>query len=90
VPTIAESGLPGFEVSLRYGILAPLGTPRAIVDKLNKQLDAVLATDDVKKRILNAGAEVVAGTPEHYADVIDREEKMWGELIRSAGLKGSQ
>jgi tripartite-type tricarboxylate transporter receptor subunit TctC len=90
VPTIAESGLPGFDVSLRYGILAPLGTPRPIIDKLNKQLDAVLATDEVKKRILNAGAETIAGTPEDYAEVIDREEKMWGELITSAGLKGSQ
>src|SRR5262245_8073224 len=90
VPTIAESGLPGFDVSLRYGIVAPAGTPRAIVDKLNKQLEAVLATEEVKNRILNAGAEVVAGTPEDYADVIDREERMWGELIRSTGLKGSQ
>ena len=82
VPTIAESGLPGFEVSLRYGILAPAGTPRPIIDKLNKHLDAALATDEVKKRILNAGAEPVAGTPEQYADVIDREEKMWSELIK--------
>ena len=90
VPTIAESGLPGFEVSLRYGVLAPLGTPRPIIDKLNKQLDAALATEEVKQRILNAGAEVVAGTPEDYAEVIDREERMWGELIKSAGLKGSQ
>jgi len=90
VPTIAESGLPGFEVSLRYGIVAPAGTPRAIIDKLNKELDAALATDEVKKRILNAGAEVLAGTPEDYAAVIDREEKMWGELIRSIGLKVTQ
>ena len=90
VPTIAESGLPGFEILLRYGIVAPAGTPRAIVDKLNKRLDAALATEEVKQRILNAGAEVVAGTPEDYAGVIDREEKMWGELITSAGLKGSQ
>ena len=90
VPTIAESGLPGFEILLRYGIVAPAGTPRAIVDKLNKRLDAALATEEVKQRILNAGAEVVAGTREDYAAVIDREEKMWGELITSAGLKGSQ
>jgi len=90
VPTIAESGLPGFDVALRYGILAPLGTPRAIVDKLNQKLGAALATDEVKKRLLNAGAEVAAGTPEDYAGVIDREEQMWGELIRSVGLKGSQ
>jgi tripartite-type tricarboxylate transporter receptor subunit TctC len=90
VPTIAESGLPGFDVSLRYGIVAPAGTPRPIIDKLNKHLDAALATEEVKRRILNAGAEPVAGTPEQYADVIDREEKMWSELIKSAGLKGSQ
>ncbi len=90
VPTIAESGLPGFEVSLRYGIVAPAGTPRPIIDKLNKGLDAALATDEVKKRILNAGAEPIAGTPEDYAAVIDREEKMWGELIKSIGLKVTQ
>src|SRR5690242_15019390 len=90
VPTVAESGLPGFDVSLRYGILAPLGTPRPIIDKLNKALDAVLATDEVRKRILNAGAETIAGTPEDYARVIDQEETMWGELITSVGLKGSQ
>ena len=90
VPTIAESGLPGFEVSLRYGIVAPAGTPRPIIDKLNRQLEAALATDEVKKRILNAGAEPVAGTPEAYADVIDREEKMWSELIKSVGLKVAQ
>ena len=90
VPTIAESGLPGFEVSLRYGIVAPAGTPRPIIDKLNKQLEAALATEEVKKRILNAGAEPVTGTPEAYADVIDREEKMWSELIKSVGLKVTQ
>jgi len=90
VPTIAESGLPGFDVSLSYGILAPAGTPRPIIDKLNKDLDAALATEEVKKRLLNAGAEPVAGTPEDYARVIDQEETMWGELIESAGLKGSQ
>ncbi len=87
VPTIAESGLPGFEVSLRYGIVAPAGTPRPIVEKLNKELEAALATDEVKKRIANTGAEPVASTPEQYAEVIDREEKMWSALIRSIGLK---
>jgi tripartite-type tricarboxylate transporter receptor subunit TctC len=87
VPTIAESGLPGFEVSLRYGIVAPAGTPQPIVDKLNATLNAALATDEVKRRILNAGAETVAGTPADYAAVIDREETMWATLIKSIGLK---
>ena len=62
VPTVAESGLPGFEVSLRYGILAPAGTPQRFIDKLNRRaFNAALATDDVKQRMLNAGAETVAG-----------------------------
>jgi tripartite-type tricarboxylate transporter receptor subunit TctC len=87
VPTVSESGLPGFEVSLRYGIVAPAGTPPAIIDKLNRELNAALATDAVKQRILDAGAEPVASTPAEYAAVIDREEAMWGALIKSIGLK---
>jgi len=87
VPTVSESGLPGFEVSLRYGIVAPAGTPPAIIDRLNRELDAALATDAVRQRILDAGAEPVAGTPGEYAAVIDREETMWGALIKSIGLK---
>ena len=90
VPTVAESGLPGFDVSLRYGVVAPAGTPRAIVERLNKELRAALATDDVRRRIMNEGAEPLPGTPQEYAAVIDREEKMWAMLIRSVGLKMEQ
>jgi len=90
VPTVAESGLPGFDVSLRYGVVAPAGTPRAVVERLNKELRAALATEDVRRRIMNEGAEPLPGTPEEYAAVIDREEKMWATLIRSVGLKVEQ
>jgi len=90
VPTVAESGLPGFEVALRYGIVAPAGTPRAIVERLNRDLNAALATDEVKARIVHAGGEPIVGTPEDYADVIDREEKMWSALIKSIDLKIDQ
>lgn len=90
VPTVDESGLPGFEVSLRYGIVAPAGTPRPIVERLNKALNAALATDEVKKRIVNIGAEPLAGTPEDYARIIDQEETMWGKLIKSVGIKVEQ
>ena len=90
VPTVAESGLPGFNVSLRYGVVAPAGTPRAVVERLNKELRAALATEDVRRRIMNEGAEPLPGTPEEYAAVIDREEKMWATLIRSVGLKVEQ
>jgi len=90
VPTVAESGLPGFDVSLRYGVVAPAGTPRAIVERLNKELRAALATEDVRRRIMNEGAEPLPGTPQEYAAVIDREEKMWATLIRSVGLRVEQ
>ena len=87
VPTVAESGLPGFEVSLRYGVVAPAGTPRPIVERLNRELVAVLATEDVRQRIMSAGGEAIASTPEGYAAVIDREETQWAALIKSIGLK---
>ena len=75
---------------MRYGVVAPAGTPRAIVERLNKELRAALATDDVRRRIMNEGAEPLPGTPQEYAAVIDREEKMWATLIRSVGLKMEQ
>src|SRR5215472_1693163 len=87
VPTVAESGLPGFEVSLRYGVVAPAGTPRPIVARLNRELVAALATQDVRQRIMSAGGEAIASTPEGYAAVIDREETQWAALIKSIGLK---
>ncbi|HEY2137853.1 MAG TPA: tripartite tricarboxylate transporter substrate binding protein [Xanthobacteraceae bacterium] len=90
VPTVDESGLPGFEVSLRYGIVAPAGTPRPIIMRLNKELRAALANPEVRKRIINEGAEPVSSTPEEYADVIDREETKWAALIKSIGLKIQQ
>ncbi len=90
VPTVAESGLPGFDVSLRYGVVAPAGTPRAIVERLNKELRAALAAEEVRRRIMNEGAEPLPGTPQEYAAVIDREEKMWATLIRSVGLRVEQ
>ena len=71
-------------------MVAPAGTPRAIVERLNKELRAALATDDVRRRIMNEGAEPLPGTPQEYAAVIDREEKMWAMLIRSVGLKMEQ
>jgi tripartite-type tricarboxylate transporter receptor subunit TctC len=87
LPTVAESGLPGYDAVLNYGIVAAAGTPRPIVDKLNKTLRAVLATDEVKKRLAQEGAEPLPTTPEEHAAVIDRDEKKWAALITSAGLK---
>jgi tripartite-type tricarboxylate transporter receptor subunit TctC len=87
LPTLAESGVPGFEVALRYGLVAPAGTPPAVVARLNKELNAALAMEDVKNRLATEGAESLPGTPEAYAADIDKEEKKWGGLVKKLGLK---
>jgi tripartite-type tricarboxylate transporter receptor subunit TctC len=87
LPTLAESGLPGFDATLTYGLLAPAGTPKPIVERLNKELRAALADDDVKKRIINEGGEPDPTTPEQHADVIAREYAKWSAVIRDAGIE---
>ena len=87
LPTMAETGVPGFDVALRYGLVAPAGTPQPIIERLNKELNAALASDEVQKRLANEGADALPGTPEAYAADIDREEKKWGTLVRRLGLK---
>jgi tripartite-type tricarboxylate transporter receptor subunit TctC len=87
LPTLAESGLPGFDATLTYGLLAPGGTPRPIVDRLNKELRAALASEDVRKRIILEGGEPEPTTPEEHAAIIDRENTKWSAVIRQTGLK---
>jgi tripartite-type tricarboxylate transporter receptor subunit TctC len=87
LPTVAESGLPGYDAVLTYGLVAPAGTPRPIIERLNKELNAALATEEVKKRLHQEGAEPMPTTPEEHAAVIDREETKWSAIVRSAGLK---
>jgi tripartite-type tricarboxylate transporter receptor subunit TctC len=87
VPTLAEAGLPGYEVPLRWGLAAPAGTPRAIVEKLNHALGAALATDEVRQRLALEGAEPQPTTPEEYGAIIDREVTMWSDLVKTAGIK---
>ena len=88
IPTVAETGLPGFEVVQRSTLLAPAGTPRTIIERLNKELNAVLATDEVRRRLAVEGGEPVPGAPEEYAADIDREEMRWAKLVATIGLKG--
>ena len=87
VPTISESGLPGFDLSLYYGLVAPAGTPRPIIDTLNKGLQAALASNEVKKQLGLDGTEITPGTPEDYADFIDRDEKKWSQLVKASGVE---
>jgi len=88
VPTVAESGLPGYEAALRYGLLAPAGTPRAIIERLNKELRTALAAEDVRSRLAADGAEVLPSSPEQYAADIDREEATWSKVVNALGLRG--
>jgi tripartite-type tricarboxylate transporter receptor subunit TctC len=87
LPTLAESGLPGFDATLTYGLLAPAGTPKPIIDRLNKELRAALADPDVKKRIINEGGEPTPTSPQEHAAIIDREDKKWSAVIRDAGIE---
>ncbi len=86
VPTVSESGLPGYEAGLLYGLVAPAGTPQPIIERLNKELRAALATPEVQKRLATEGAEALPSSPEQYAADIDREEKGWSKLLKSIGL----
>ena len=87
VPTVAESGFPGFDASLYYGLVAPAGTPRPVIDKLNKALREALASDEVKKQLGLDGTEITPGTPEAYAEHIDKDEKKWSALVKASGVE---
>jgi tripartite-type tricarboxylate transporter receptor subunit TctC len=87
LPTVAEAALPGYESVLHYGIVAPAGTPRPIIEKLNAAMQAALAEPDVRERIIADGAEPLPGTPEDYAADIDREETKWSQVVKVSGAK---
>jgi tripartite-type tricarboxylate transporter receptor subunit TctC len=87
VPTASESGLPGFEAAVRYGMLAPAATPRPIVERLNKELRAIMTSDETRKRIAAQGSDPLVSSPEEYAADIARETAKWGPLIRRLNLK---
>lgn len=87
VPTFGESGLPGFEAVLHYGLLAPAGTPKEIVDRLSEEVRKLVDTPEVRKQIHNEGGDPMTSTPAEYAADIDREETKWGGLVKKLGLK---
>jgi len=87
VPTVAESGMPGFDAVLRYGLVAPAGTPRPIIERLNGALRRALESKEVRDRLAIEGAEPLPSTPEDYAIDIDREETQWSKVIKASGTK---
>jgi len=87
VPTLDESGVPGYEAGSWYGILAPAGTPQAVVAKLHEAIVRALAQPEVRERLVSEGAEVIGSTPEAFAAHITAELARMGKLIRDAGIR---
>jgi tripartite-type tricarboxylate transporter receptor subunit TctC len=87
VPTVAEAGLRDFEVTTWYGVLAPAGTPRNVVTRLNTELVKIMHSPDLKDRLAATGTEPLTSTPEEFADYIKREIAKWGDVVRKSGAK---
>ncbi len=87
VPTIAEAGVPGYEATNWWGILAPAGTPVPVVDRLNKEIKTLLSSADVQKLFLNEGADVDYMAPAEFGPFIEREITKWSKVVKEANIK---
>ena len=87
LPTIAEAGVPGFAAMTWHGVLTTGGTPPAIVNKLNAEINRILQLPDVRERLGALGAEIIGGTPQEFADHIKREIPKWAKVIKDAGVR---
>jgi tripartite-type tricarboxylate transporter receptor subunit TctC len=88
IPTIAESGVTGYAVTNWYGVLTPAKTPRAIVERLQREIGKALVEPDILKRFAADGAEAVSSTPKEFAAHIKAESQKWARVIKEAGIKG--
>ena len=86
VPTLAESGVPGYEMNPWFGLFAPAGTPAAVVGKLNAEVARVLALPDVRERLFAIGAEPMSASPEQFSAMVRADVDKWGKLVRAAGI----
>ena len=87
IPTIAESGLPGFEATSWFGVVAPAGTPPAIISRLNSEIDKWLQSPEGKEKLLTQGAVPAGGTPEQFAAHIRTETDKWAKVVKASGAK---
>jgi len=87
VPTVAESGFPGFEANTWYGLLAPAGTPAGVIARLNAEANRALAAKEVRERLASEGGEVLGGTPAQFAAFLASEHAKWGRVVRESGAK---
>jgi tripartite-type tricarboxylate transporter receptor subunit TctC len=87
VPTVAEAGVAGFEMVQWFGVLAPAGTPKPVIARLNAEMVKVLHLPDVKERFFQLGAEPAGNTPEQFAALINSEIVKWAKVVRQAGIR---
>ncbi|WP_019448983.1 tripartite tricarboxylate transporter substrate binding protein [Cupriavidus sp. BIS7] len=88
VPTVAESGVPGYEVTNWYGLVAPAGTPADVIAQLNKALVKVMAEPEIRQRLAVSGMDATSDSPQQFARLLATERAKWGDLIRKAGIQG--
>jgi tripartite-type tricarboxylate transporter receptor subunit TctC len=87
IPTVAEAGVPGYEVGVWFGIVAPAGTPPDVLAKLNRELNKILGEADVKQKFADQGVDPVGGTPERFAEHIRTQIEKWGRVVKESGAK---
>ena len=87
LPTIAESGLAGYDANTWGGILAPAGTPKDVVARLNAEINKALAAEDVRAKLFAAGIDIQGGTSQRFADYIKAEVAKWGKVTAEAGIQ---
>jgi tripartite-type tricarboxylate transporter receptor subunit TctC len=87
LPTIAESGIPGYEVSAWFAVFGPAGMPRPVVDRLNAEIARALAAPDLRQRLASQGAETLAGSPDEFAAYLKAEIAKWGKVVRAGGIR---
>jgi tripartite-type tricarboxylate transporter receptor subunit TctC len=90
IPTMAESGYPGFEAVPWFGLMAPAGTPRAIIEKVHRETVRVLAMPEVKKSLGTLGLDLIGNSPEQFAAVIKAEIPQWAAVIKGAGIRAAE
>jgi len=87
IPTVDEAGVPGYDVTVWFGVLTVAGTPRDIVQRLNTEMVRIIRSPETSARFAKAGVDVVAGTPEHFKTFLDAEVARWAKVVKDAGIK---
>lgn len=89
IPTVSESGYPDFKVVTWFGLVAPAGTPAAVVDRLNREVAAAVKSPEIRKRLIALGADPTTNSPAEYLEMIKTDRDTWGRVVKSANIQGS-